>query len=245
MSLRGLDAQTVVRRGARPDRLGGREKHQSRARSDQLDRYDGIGVTIADNGGTCAHSGFCTDRLPTVFRTNKEPFVAPAGGRVDEIVRAGLDCPSGALSATTDGGDSIGRSDSARRPAIEVSKDGPYRVTGSVELLDRDGRAEVRNEGASLEHYGLCRCGQSQNKPFCSGMHWYADFHDPPPPDQATLFHWAGGFPALLRLTRRFYEVHLPDDALLSGLFSQMSPDHRHFRLSRSDALAPVRPCRF
>ncbi len=93
-------------------------------------------------------------------------------------------------------------------------------------MLDRDGSPESRNEGASLEHYSLCRCGKSQNKPFCSGMHWYADFHDPPPPEQATLFQWAGGFPALLRLTRRFYETHVPQDPLLSGLFSQMSPDH-------------------
>jgi CDGSH-type Zn-finger protein/truncated hemoglobin YjbI len=193
---------------------------------DQLDRYHGIGVTIADNRGTCAHSGFCTDRLPTVFRADQEPFVAPAGGRVDEIARAGLDCPSGALSATTDGSDPVGRSDSPREPAIEISQDGPYRVTGAVALLDRDGRAEARNEGASLEHYSLCRCGKSQNKPFCSGMHWYADFHDPSLPEQATLFQWAGGFPALLRLTRRFYEVHVPSDPQLSALFSQMSPDH-------------------
>lgn len=193
---------------------------------DQLDRYHGIGVEIADNRGTCAHSGFCTDRLPNVFRTDTDPFVAPAGGRVDEILRAGRDCPSGALSATTDEGDPVGRSDSRRKPAIEVSKDGPYRVTGGVELLDHDGRPESRNDGASREHYSLCRCGKSQNKPFCSGMHWYADFHDPPPPDQATLFQWAGGFPALRALTRRFYEVHVPEDPLLSGLFSQMSPDH-------------------
>jgi CDGSH-type Zn-finger protein/truncated hemoglobin YjbI/ferredoxin len=193
---------------------------------DRLDRYNGLGVLVADNRGTCAHSGFCTDRLPTVFRTEKEPFVAPAGGRVDEILRAARDCPSGALSATTEDGDPVGRSDSAREAAIEVSKDGPYRVTGSIELHDHDGQAETRNDGASLEHYSLCRCGQSQNKPFCSGMHWYADFHDPPPPDQATLFQWAGGFPALLRLTKRFYEVHVPQDPLLSGLFSQMSPDH-------------------
>jgi CDGSH-type Zn-finger protein/truncated hemoglobin YjbI len=193
---------------------------------DQLDRYHGIGVEIADNRGTCAHSGFCTDRLPSVFRTDTDPFVAPAGGRVDEILRAGRDCPSGALSATTDEGDPVGRSDSGRKPAIEVSKDGPYRVTGGVDLLDHDGRPEARNDGGSLEHYSLCRCGKSQNKPFCSGMHWYADFHDPPPPDEATLFQWAGGFPALLRLTRRFYEVHVPEDPLLSRLFSQMSPDH-------------------
>jgi len=193
---------------------------------DRLDRYRGIGVRIADNRGTCAHSGFCTDRLPTVFRTNKEPFVAPAGGRIDEILRAGHACPSGALSAATGDGDPVGRSDSQREPAIEVSKDGPYRVTGQIELLDHDGQPEARNQGASLEHYSLCRCGKSMNKPFCSGMHWYADFHDPPPPDQATLFQWAGGFPALLRLTRRFYEVYVPEDPLLSGLFSQMSPDH-------------------
>ena len=40
------------------------------------------------------------------------------------------------------------------------------------------------------------------------------------------MFQWTGGLPALLRLTRRFYEVHVPEDPLLSGLFSQMSPDH-------------------
>jgi CDGSH-type Zn-finger protein/ferredoxin len=193
---------------------------------DRLDRYQGLGVAIADNRGTCAHSGFCTDRAPTVFRTDEEPFVTPAGGRVDEILRAGRDCPSGALSATLDGDDPVGKSDTKREPAIEVSKDGPYRVTGSITLLDHNARAEARNDGASLEHYSLCRCGKSQNKPFCSGMHWYADFDDPPPPEQATLFQWAGGFPSLLRLTRRFYEVHVPQDPLLSGLFSQMSPDH-------------------
>ncbi len=193
---------------------------------DRLDRYDGLGVSVADNRGTCAHSGFCTDRLPAVFRADKEPFVAPAGGRVDEILRASRDCPSGALSATTDDADPVGRSESAREPAIEVSKGGPYRVTGSIELHDHDGRPEARNDGASLEHYSLCRCGKSQNKPFCSGMHWYADFNDPRPPEEATLFQWAGGFPALLRLTRRFYEVHVPQDPLLSALFSQMSPDH-------------------
>ena len=193
---------------------------------DRLDHYRGIGIAIADNRGTCAHSGFCTDRLPSVFRTDKEPFVAPAGGRVDEILRAGRDCPSGALSTTTEDADPVGHSDSQRELAIEVSKDGPYRITGQVELLGHDGQPEARNQGASVEHYSLCRCGKSLNKPFCSGMHWYADFHDPPAPDQATLFQWAGGFPALLRLTRRFYEVHVPADSLLSGLFSQMAPDH-------------------
>ena len=99
-----------------------------------------------------------------------------------------------------------------RAPAIEVSKDGPYRVTGGVPLVDGDGSAIARNHGASHEHYALCRCGQSQNKPFCSGMHYDVNFRDPvPAPDhQPTLFEWAGGLPALTRMTRRFYETHVP-----------------------------------
>src|SRR5205085_10411313 len=87
--------------------------------ADRLDRYQGLGVSVADNRGTCAHSGFCTDRVPTVFRTDAEPFVAPAGGRVDEILRAARDCPSGALSAVAGKTDPVGESDSDRNPAVE------------------------------------------------------------------------------------------------------------------------------
>ena len=53
-----------------------------------------------------------------------------------------------------------------------VSKDGPYDVTGSVEI------GEPRAEGASEEHYTLCRCGGSKNKPFCDGTHWSIKFTD-------------------------------------------------------------------
>jgi len=56
-----------------------------------------------------------------------------------------------------------------------------------------------QNAGASVEHFSLCRCGSSLNKPFCSGMHWSVAFHDPVPDPlhQPTLFEWAGGYPAL------------------------------------------------
>jgi truncated hemoglobin YjbI len=85
-----------------------------------------------------------------------------------------------------------------------------------------------RNEGASLEHYSLCRCGHSQNKPFCSGRHWEIAFRDPvsDPEHEPTLFEWAGGVPALTRMTRIFYGKYVPEDPLLSPLFANMSPDH-------------------
>ena len=44
---------------------------------------------------------------------------------------------------------------------------GPYLVKGPVALLDEDGN-EIRAERATV---ALCRCGGSQNKPFCDGTH--------------------------------------------------------------------------
>ncbi|HEY3036288.1 MAG TPA: ferritin-like domain-containing protein, partial [Streptosporangiaceae bacterium] len=196
---------------------------------DRRDTYHGQQVTILDNRGICQHSGFCTDRLATAFRTGTEPFVAPSGGRLDEIIRAVRDCPSGALSYAIDGAEAREQVDrnGARQPAIEVTKDGPYRVIGRISLIGPDGTPEPRSQGASLEHYALCRCGHSQNKPFCSGMHWYVGFRDPVPEPgyEPTLFEWVGGLPALTRMSRLLYEKHVPADPLLASLFAQMPPD--------------------
>ncbi|MFZ0091397.1 MAG: CDGSH iron-sulfur domain-containing protein [Solirubrobacteraceae bacterium] len=197
---------------------------------DRQDTYVGQQVTILDNRGTCQHSGFCTDRLATVFRLGKDPFVTPSGGRMDEIIRAVRDCPSGALSYAIDRVEARDEVDyhAKREATIEVSKDGPYRIRGAIPLIDADGQPESRNAGASLEHYALCRCGHSQNKPFCSGMHWYVEFNDPvPDPDRVpTMFEWCGGLPALTRMTRLFYEKYVPQDPMLAPLFANMSADH-------------------
>ena len=195
---------------------------------DRRDTYVGQQVTVLDNRGLCAHSGFCTDRLASVFRVGQDPFVAPSGARMDEIIRAVRACPSGALSYAIDGREARDQVDQEREPTIEVSKDGPYRITGGIPLKDGQGNDEPRNHGASWEHYSLCRCGHSQNKPFCSGMHWYVNFHDPvaDPDHEPTVFEWAGGLPALTRLTRLFYEKYVPQDPLIGPLFANMSPDH-------------------
>jgi CDGSH-type Zn-finger protein/truncated hemoglobin YjbI len=195
---------------------------------DRLDHYEARQFDITDNRGLCAHSGRCTDTVPTVFRVGTEPFVAPAGGRADDIARAVQGCPSGALGAALEGRRAAEIADSDRPPAIEVSQDGPYRLTGGIEVLDEMGVPVARPAGASPEHCSLCRCGQSANKPFCSGAHWNADFHDPvvDPDEDPTLFTWAGGYPALLRMTRLFYERHVAADDLLAPLFAAMEPDH-------------------
>ena len=197
---------------------------------DRRDTYQGEQVTVLDNRGICQHSGFCTDRVNTVFRASQEPFVAPSGGRMDEIVRAVRDCPSGALSLAFDGHEERGLADghNRREPAIEITADGPYRVTGRVVLVDADGGDVARAEGSSREHYALCRCGHSQNKPFCSGMHWYIGFTHPErvPGREPSLFEWAGGVGALTRMTRLLYEKLVPADTLLAPLFADIPPGY-------------------
>ncbi len=196
---------------------------------DRRDSYPGEQVTIFDNRGICQHSGLCTDRLAVAFRTGQEPFVAPSGARMDELVRAVRDCPSGALSLAFDQVEARDLADwhGTREQAIEITQDGPYRVTGGLPLADSAGTGVPRAAGSSREHYALCRCGHSQNKPFCSGMHWYAGFRDPVRRAGAepTLFEWAGGLPALTRMTRLLYAKHVPADDLLAPVFAAMAPE--------------------
>ena len=49
---------------------------------------------------------------------------------------------------------------------ITVLKNGPYIVTGGVELKDADGKSYP-----SQDRVALCRCGASTKKPFCDGTH--------------------------------------------------------------------------
>jgi len=50
--------------------------------------------------------------------------------------------------------------------AIDPTTDGPLQVRGNMELISGTGRVVARLESARL-----CRCGASNNKPFCDGSH--------------------------------------------------------------------------
>ena len=138
---------------------------------DILDSYEGNGITVRDNRGTCCHFGNCTDHLPQVFHASGEPFVTALGADAESIERIVRQCPSGALGFARDGNAYQG---DQREPEIYVANNASYYVRGGIEL---DG--EMMNEGANREHYALCRCGQSKNKPFCDGTHWWVKFSDP------------------------------------------------------------------
>jgi CDGSH-type Zn-finger protein len=71
------------------------------------------------------------------------------------------------------------------QPHIDVMPHGPYEVSGDVplrpktEAYGRDGEPLSWKIGDRLDHpstYYLCRCGQSENKPFCDGTHSFDMF---------------------------------------------------------------------
>ena len=131
---------------------------------DQRDNYVGKKITIHDNRGVCAHAGICTDKLAAVFRYKQEPWIDPDGSDIEEIVKTVHACPSGALSYTIE---NVEHKEKEADPAISIAKDGPYVVEGGIELV-----GQTCGEGAAKGHYTLCRCGRSENKPYCDGSHW-------------------------------------------------------------------------
>ena len=152
-------------------RNGFRDDNRADPAKNRRKAYAGKRITIFDNRAICAHAAFCTDELAAVFRHRDNPWIDPDGAEVAEIIKTIRKCPSGALSYAIDG---IEAGPPQRPPMVTVTDNGPYAVTGGIELM-----GVKLGDGASAEHYTLCRCGASRNKPFCDGSHWDAGFKDP------------------------------------------------------------------
>ena len=80
-------------------------------------------------------------------------------------------CPSGRITWVPDGDET---SDEIQyEPSVAAIRDGPLWARGGVQVIAADGTPyEVRHRQT------LCRCGQSENKPFCDGSHKEAGFTD-------------------------------------------------------------------
>ncbi len=139
---------------------------QTDGSKDRRESYRHGRLTVFDNRGICSHAAHCTDDLPSVFLLRQEPWIDPAGTDEARIITQVKRCPSGALSYAMDG---VEPRDQEQPPQILASKNGPLQVTGRIELRVEE---SAWGQGASREHYTLCRCGRSKNKPFCDGSHW-------------------------------------------------------------------------
>jgi CDGSH-type Zn-finger protein len=68
--------------------------------------------------------------------------------------------------------------DEAQAPTVvvTVAVDGPYLLSGSTEIRNAEGQVVK-----TVTKTALCRCGHSENKPFCDGSHRRVGFTDPGP----------------------------------------------------------------
>ena len=137
---------------------------------DEREDYKGNGLTIHDNRGLCAHAGRCTDGLPDVFQLGKEPWIAGEADSAEAVSKTIQQCPSGALSYSIEGTE---HADRGGPSMIMFAPNGPYVVRGGADLEGTE-----LPKGGTLDHFTLCRCGASKNKPFCSGAHWDVKFDE-------------------------------------------------------------------
>tara|TARA_R110002167_G_scaffold35742_2_gene113968 strand:+ start:332 stop:751 length:420 start_codon:yes stop_codon:yes gene_type:complete len=132
-------------------------------------KYTNDMVTIVWEPGKCIHSGICVKGLPEVFNPKAKPWIKIEAASTDALVKQVKSCPSGALSFYMNNLNDP--SAEHLETKVEVIENGPLLVYGTLNIMYKDGRKEVKNKTTAF-----CRCGASNNKPFCDGTHIKASF---------------------------------------------------------------------
>ncbi len=133
----------------------------------KIKRYQNDEITVVWQPDLCIHSKKCWHGLPDVFNPEQRPWVNLAGANNASIIDTVKACPSGALSLDNDGQ----QGDSQTETKVTVTKAGPLLVDGNLKITQTDGEI-VEKQGMTA----FCRCGASDNKPFCDGSHKNVEF---------------------------------------------------------------------
>jgi CDGSH-type Zn-finger protein/uncharacterized Fe-S cluster protein YjdI len=127
----------------------------------------GKDITVFFDPQRCIHAGNCVRGLPAVFRAGaRGAWIFPDEADADALAALIETCPSGALSYD------LRHGLAEKKPelnTITVEIDGPIAVVADFTLND---------EEQDSYRVTFCRCGASQNKPWCDGAHKQAGFTD-------------------------------------------------------------------
>ncbi len=130
-----------------------------------IKKYSNGEVTVVWEPSKCIHSAICFRGLPHVFDPRKRPWVTMENEQTVAIINQIKACPSAALTyfmndnANQEGTESI-------NTVVEVLENGPLLIYGNLKVKDKAG-----NESLKSQTTAFCRCGASQNKPYCDGSH--------------------------------------------------------------------------
>jgi CDGSH-type Zn-finger protein/uncharacterized Fe-S cluster protein YjdI len=122
-------------------------------------------LSIYFDARRCIHSRHCVLDAPSVFKANTPgEWIFPDTVSAEALVGVAHNCPSGAIRYVRHDG---GAAEAA--PAVNqlrIRENGPYAVHADLLIAGQpDGYRAT-----------LCRCGLSQNKPWCDGSHGPAGF---------------------------------------------------------------------
>src|SRR5450759_529591 len=133
--------------------------------------YRGQEIEVSFDLDLCIHVAECLREHPRVFDLNRRPWVLPDAATPDEVAEVVQLCPSGALLyRRLDGGP---QEQYEGPTTVTPVRNGPLLVKGKIEVTREDGSVEV------LPRATLCRCGESQHKPFCDNQHIKVGFRAP------------------------------------------------------------------
>ncbi len=122
--------------------------------------YKGEEITMTDDETLCAGFAYC-DRFGSVWAEIEQTDNPEVKKRMEKQISF---CPSGRLEYYLDNNSEP--VEIKYEPTIAAIPDGPLWVLGGIPVEAPDGFVyEVRNRQL------LCRCGHSNNKPFCDGTH--------------------------------------------------------------------------
>ena len=127
--------------------------------------YSNDEITVNWDSETCFHSEVCIKNLSGVFNLEQKPWINVNGANKEDVIKLIKSCPSGALSYNI-----ANKEEKDINPAnsvgIRVNLDGPIVVSGTFEFTDNEGNVSQVDKNTAF-----CRCGGSENKPFCDGTH--------------------------------------------------------------------------
>lgn len=141
----------------------------SDAKKEIVKKYSNDDITVTWKPNLCIHSKNCWKGLMQVFNPKNSPWINMEGATSEKIRQQVSSCPSGALSYKMNiEGDN---EEVFTEANIEVLANGPLLVYGTLHITNSDGTKEVKNKATAF-----CRCGASENKPYCDGAHIKLNF---------------------------------------------------------------------